>query len=92
MQLALFMYSNINGLTPKLLPNFFKTNFDVHQRNTRASFKLCVNFARTKIRSDSLSIAAPPNWNVIPNDIKLAMSPLSSKLAMKKWLLSPYVL
>jgi len=83
MQLALLMYSNLTGLTPKLLPNFFKTNFDVHQQNTKASFKLGVHFARTKIRSDSLYIAAPRYWNVIPNEIKLAMFPFSFKLAIK---------
>jgi len=37
-QVGSFMYANLHGFTPNLLPDYFHFNFDYHLRKTRSSF------------------------------------------------------
>jgi len=47
MQVACFVFQNLHGMTPKLLPNYFQTNIEFHSRSTRTSENLHVSYCRT---------------------------------------------
>ena len=86
-QVGSFMFANLRGLTPNLLPNYFQTNIEFHSRSTKSSTYLHIPYARTNLRKSSLSVYAPTFWNTIPDHIKKSPSPNIFKYRIKHWLL-----
>ena len=69
-----FMYQCIHKDAPELFLNFFSTNSDYHDRDTRHSSDLHVPYGRLDVRKFSIIIHGANVWNSLPNQIKNAQS------------------
>ena len=91
MQLLCFVYHCINNLTySKVFVNYFVTNKAIHLHGTRQSGNLHCRFARTKVCASSAKIAGPKFWNVLPLEIRNALSLFVFKRRLVAWLLLRY--
>ena len=69
-----FMYQCIHKDAPELFLNFFSTNSDYHDHDTRHSEDLHVPYGRLDVRKFSIIIHGANVWNSLPNQIKNAQS------------------
>ena len=68
------MYQCVNKETPELFLNFFCTNSDFHDHDTRHAADLYVPYGRLDIRKFSIIIHGANVWHSIPAQIKNAQS------------------
>ena len=71
---GIFMYHCVNKETPELFFNFFCTNSDFHDHDTRHAADLYVPYGRLDIRKFNIIIHGANVWNSIPVQIKNAQS------------------
>ena len=69
LQTCCFMYKISNCLLPNVFLNLFTLNSNLHDHNTRQSFKLHVICHRTNSRAYSIQIYGVRLWNMLSKDI-----------------------
>ena len=84
---GIFMYKYCNDDVPDIFNDFFQGNSELHNRITRQSNDLHVQFARLDVRKFSLKIHGATTWNEIPMYIKLASSVDVFKQMLRKHLI-----
>ena len=89
-QLATLMYRHQSGLLPSIFKNFFTTNSDLHQYNTRKKHDYRSALSRIGARSSSVRITGPKLWNSIDPSVRSALSLSSFKYTFKSLLISQY--
>ena len=82
--LFMFRYHHLNNL-PNFFTNFFITNTQIHQHNTRNSIKLHKPYQRTNYVSHSLSLKGVDVWNNLDSKLIHLTSRPIFKVFMK-WL------
>ena len=84
--LFMFRYHHLNNL-PNFFTNFFITNNQIHQHNTRNSTKLHKPYQRTNYVSHSLSVKGVDVWNSLDSKlIDLTSRPIFKKKSKKRFL------
>jgi hypothetical protein len=71
--LFMFRYHHLNNL-PKFFTNFFISNNQIHQYNTRNSTKLHKSYQRTNYVKHSLSVKGVDVWNNLDSNLTIITS------------------
>jgi hypothetical protein len=76
LQIAIYMYKAINNRLPASDIFCFRQNSTVHSHATRHKDKLHKEYARTKLRQDTVRFQGPELWNSLSTELK-NFSPIS---------------
>ena len=87
LQIGCLMYQIVNGLLPDSLFGIFYKNSDTHSYHTRSKNKLCIPKHRTKMREQSIHVVGARIWNLIPDNIKTAITLPAFKNLLKTFIL-----
>ena len=84
---GIFMYNSINGILPSTFSDYFVSNRDAHQCNTRQADDLRVPFRRLYVRKFSIKIHGAQVWNSLPQYIRSASAINDFKKKLRNFLI-----
>ena len=87
---AIFMYKYKNQMLPSLFNDFFKSNRDTHQYNTRNATKLRPPRAKTTLASKFIKKTGANLWNLLEDNIEVNCSIGIFKRQLKTYLVKDY--
>ena len=67
---CIFVYQYLDGCAPDIFNDFYVSNRNVHDHETRQACDLHVPYGRLEIRRNSMKIHGANMWNSIPENIK----------------------
>ena len=70
LQIALHMYKIINRLISYNEHFDFRTNFQIHDHDTRQKNDIHQAYCRTQTRQNTLQFQGPKLWNALPTELK----------------------
>ena len=84
---CIFVYQCLDGCTPDIFNDFYASNRNVHDHETRQACDLHVPYGRLDIRRNSMKIHGANMWNSIPENIKKSDSINVFKQRLRNYLL-----
>ena len=84
----MFRYFHLHNL-PEIFTDYFVTNKDIHNYNTRNAALLHKKFNRTNYNKHTLANKGTDVWNNLPSQFKEIRSFPIFKATMKKYFLHP---
>ena len=75
-----------NKRAPKVFEEYFKSNFDVHQINTRSRNKLRPPLRKSEVMKHSIKVTGAYIWNYVSTKIDSEQNFKSFKTSLRKFL------
>ena len=81
------MYKVYHKRAPKVFEEYFKSNYDVHQINTRSRNKLRPPLRKSEVMKHSIKVKGAYIWNYVSTKIDSEQKFNSFKTSLRKFLI-----